>query len=49
MIDNESTLKTYRVKNRKPYLKAENPHADQWIPADELVIQGVVVAMIRYL
>ena len=48
LIDNESTLKTYMVKNRKPYLKAENPNCSIAIPADELVIQGVVIAMIRY-
>ena len=48
LIDNESTLKTYMVKNRKPYLKAENPNCSTAIPADELVIQGVVIAMIRY-
>jgi repressor LexA len=49
LIDNESTLKTYMIKNRKPYLKSENPDCPSLIPADELVIQGVVVAMIRHL
>ena len=47
LIDNESTLKTF-VKNRgKPYLRAENPRYPRLIPATELVIQGVVTAIIR--
>lgn len=47
LIDNESTLKTYLVKNRRPFLRAENPRYPELIPARELVIQGVVRSVIR--
>ena len=46
-IDGESTLKTYLVKNGKPYLKAENPKYPDLVPAQNLVIQGVFRALIR--
>ena len=42
LVDGERTLKTYVVKNGKPYLKAENPKYPDLIPAQELVIQGRV-------
>jgi repressor LexA len=47
LIDGESTLKTYMTQNGKPYLRAENPRYPDLIPAEELVIQGVMVALIR--
>lgn len=47
LIDNESTLKTYVVERGRPYLKAENPQYPKLIPAAELVIQGVMVALVR--
>ncbi|MCF7669019.1 MAG: transcriptional repressor LexA [Verrucomicrobia bacterium] len=47
LIDNESTLKTYHERRGRPYLKAENPEYPDFIPASELVIQGVMVALIR--
>ncbi len=47
LVDGERTLKTYIVKNGKPYLKAENPKYPDLIPAQELVIQGVFKALIR--
>jgi repressor LexA len=47
LIDGESTLKTYMTRNGKPYLKAENLRYPDLIPAQELVIQGVMVALIR--
>lgn len=47
LIDGESTLKTFIVKNGKPYLKAENPKYPDLIPAQELMIQGVFKALIR--
>lgn len=47
LIDNESTLKTFVIENGKPCLKSENPRYPKLIPADELVIQGVMVALIR--
>ena len=47
LIDGGCTLKTYVVKNGKPFLKAENPKFPDLIPAQELVIQGVFRALIR--
>jgi repressor LexA len=47
LVDRESTLKTFIVKNGKPWLRAENPKYPDLIPAQELVIQGVFKALIR--
>jgi len=47
LIDGESTLKSYIVKGGKPYLRAENPKYPNLIPAEELMIQGVLKALIR--
>lgn len=47
LIDGKSTLKTYVVQNRKPYLRAENPRFPQLVPAQELMVQGVFRALIR--
>jgi repressor LexA len=47
LIDGETTLKRYLVKNRRPFLRAENPQYPDLIPAHELVIQGVMVALFR--
>jgi len=47
LIDRKSTLKTFVVKNRKPFLKAENPKYPDLIPSEELVIQGVLRTLIR--
>jgi repressor LexA len=47
LIDGESTLKTFLLKAGKPYLKAENPKYPNLIPAQELMIQGVLRALIR--
>jgi len=47
LIDNESTLKTFCVEKGKPFLRAENPRYPKLIPAQELVVQGVMVALIR--
>jgi repressor LexA len=47
LIDGESTLKTYVADRSKPYLRAENPRYPKQIPVGELVIQGVMVALIR--
>jgi repressor LexA len=47
LIDGESTLKTFMLRNGKPYLKAENPRYPDLIPAEELVVQGVLVALVR--
>jgi repressor LexA len=47
LVDGETTLKRYVVRNGSPYLKAENPKYKDVIPARELVIQGVMVALVR--
>lgn len=47
LIDGETTLKRYVVKNRKPFLHAENPDYPDLIPARELVIQGVMIGLLR--
>lgn len=47
LIDRKSTLKTFVLKNGKPFLKAENPQYPDLIPSEELMIQGVFRALIR--
>jgi len=47
LIDNESTLKTFLLDKGKPCLRAENPRYPRLIPAQELVIQGVMVGLVR--
>lgn len=47
LVDRKSTLKTFVVKDGKPFLKAENPKYPDLIPSEELVIQGVFKALIR--
>jgi len=47
LIDRESTLKTFAIKNGRPFLRAENPDYPDLHPAHELLIQGVLVALIR--
>ncbi len=47
LIDRKSTLKTFIIKNRKPYLRAENPKYPELVPSEELVIQGVFRVLIR--
>src|ERR1039457_5481262 len=47
LIDGASTLKTFVLKSGRPYLKAENPKYPDLIPAQELMIQGVLKALIR--
>lgn len=47
LIDGETTLKRFVYKDRKPYLKAENPAYPELIPARELVIQGVMIGLLR--
>lgn len=47
LIDNESTIKTFVLERGRPCLRAENPKYPRLIPAAELVIQGVMVALVR--
>jgi len=48
LIDGETTLKRYVVEKGKPFLHAENPDFPDLIPARELIIQGVLVALLRH-
>lgn len=47
LIDGETTLKRYIIENGKPFLRAENELFPDLIPARELIIQGVLVALVR--
>lgn len=47
LIDRESTLKTFVMSRDRPYLRAENPKYPELIPAEELIIQGVMVGLVR--
>jgi repressor LexA len=47
LIDGETTLKRYVVEKGKSFLRAENPDYPDLIPARELIIQGVMVALMR--
>lgn len=47
LIDGETTLKRYISNKGKPYLQAENPKFPDLIPAGELIVQGVLVALLR--
>ena len=47
LIDGETTLKRYIVNRGTPYLQAENELYPDLIPLSELVIQGVMVALLR--
>jgi repressor LexA len=49
LIDGETTLKRYLVQKGRPFLRAENPAYQDLIPARELVIQGVLRALVRTL
>lgn len=47
LIDGETTLKRYVVEKGRPFLRAENADFPDLIPAQELVIQGVLIALLR--
>jgi len=47
LIDGETSLKRYISNKGKPYLQAENPKFPDLIPAGELIVQGVLVALLR--
>jgi len=47
LIDGETTLKRYRIKEGQPFLQAENPNYPDLIPAQELMVQGIYRALIR--
>lgn len=47
LIDGESTLKRFLVQRGRPFLRAENPRYPDLLPAQELVIQGVMIGLLR--
>ncbi len=47
LIDGENTLKTLAKQKGHFFLKAENPNHHDWVPVNELVIQGVAKAILR--
>lgn len=47
LIDGETTLKRFIMRSGKAYLHAENPDFPDLLPARELVVQGVMVALVR--
>ena len=47
LIDGETTLKRYLMERGKPFLRAENADFPDLIPARELIIQGVLIALLR--
>ena len=49
LIDGQTTLKRYLIQRGKPFLQAENSRFPNLIPAHELVIQGVQIALWRVL
>ncbi len=47
LIDGESTLKRFLLQRGRPFLRAENPRYPDLLPAEELMIQGVMVGLLR--
>jgi SOS-response transcriptional repressor LexA len=48
LVDNESVVRTYVVQRGRPLLAAAHPGLATLLPAEELVIQGVMVCLIRH-
>ena len=47
LIDGESTLKRFLQHNGRSFLRAENPRYPDLLPAEELLIQGLMVGLLR--
>ena len=47
LIDGQSTLKRYVMRNGQPYLQAENPTFPELRPLLELTMQGVMAGLVR--
>lgn len=47
LIDGQSTLKTFVREGKRVFLRAENPKYPNLIPAEELMIQGVLRMVMR--
>ena len=47
LIDGETTLKRFISEKGRTYLRAENPDFPDLVPTEELIIQGVMIALLR--
>ncbi len=47
LIDGESTLKRFLMQRGRAFLRAENPRYPDLLPAEELIIQGVMIGLLR--
>jgi len=47
LIDGESTLKRFLLREGTPFLRAENASYPDLIPAAEMVVQGVMIGLVR--
>ncbi len=47
LIDGETTLKRFVMERGRSFLRAENPDYPEFYPTEELIVQGVMVALIR--
>lgn len=47
LIDGESTLKIFQHNRGQPFLRPANPKYPDLFPANELIVQGVLVAIVR--
>lgn len=48
LVDNESLVRSYAIRQSRPVLEAAHTALTGAVPADGLVIQGVMVALIRH-
>jgi repressor LexA len=46
-VDGQSVVRSYVVQDGRPFFKAAHPSHTDLIPAEELVIQGTLVRLIR--
>ncbi|MCC5025606.1 MAG: repressor LexA [Candidatus Synoicihabitans palmerolidicus] len=47
LLDGESTLKRFLTQHDTPFLRAENPCYPDLLPAEKLLIQGIMVGLLR--
>jgi repressor LexA len=47
LIDGQTTLKRFVTQQGKAFLRAENPHFPDLLPVHDLIVQGVMIALLR--
>ncbi len=47
LIDGQTTLKRFVSQNGKAFLRAENPRFPDLLPVHDLIVQGVMIALLR--